>query len=67
MKISEETEDTELREQAKVNYGMANASIKWSEHVHDILRGIEGNTAAMDKQEDDQEIAEREGEEDEQP
>ena len=65
MKISEETEDTAMREQAKVNYGMANASIKWSEHVSDILRGIEGNNQVLDKQEDDEEIAEREGEEDE--
>ena len=65
MKISEETEDTDMREQAKVNYGMANASIKWSEHVSDILRGIEGNNQVLDKQEDDEEIAEREGEEDE--
>ena len=67
MKISEETEDTEMREAAKVNYGMANASIKWSEHVSDILRGIEGNTQQLDKQEDDEEIAERDGEEDDQP
>ena len=67
MKISEETEDTDMREQAKVNYGMANASIKWSDHVTDILRGIEGNNAQMDKQEDDEEIAEKDDEEDEQP
>ena len=66
MKISEETEDTVMREQAKVNYGMANASIKWGDHVTDILRGIEGNNAVMDKVEDDEEIAERD-EEDEQP
>ena len=66
MKISEETEDTDMREQAKVNYGMANASIKWSEHVNDILRGIEGNTQQLDKQEDDEEMAERDGEEDDQ-
>ena len=46
---------------------MANASIKWSEHVNDILRGIEGNNQQMDKQEDDEEIQERDGEEDEQP
>ena len=67
MKISEETEDTDMREQAKVNYGMANASIKWADHVTDILRGIEGNNQTMDKQEDDEEIAEKDDEEDEQP
>ena len=66
MKISEETEDTDMREQAKVNYGMANASIKWGDHVTDILRGIEGQNAQLDKQEDDEEIAERD-DEDEHP
>ena len=66
MKIAEEIDDSEMREQAKVNYGMANASIKWSEHVSDILKGIEGNNAQLDKQEEEEEIEEREGEEDEQ-
>ena len=66
MKISEETEDTDMREQAKVNYGMANASIKWGDHVTDILRNIEGTAAQLDKQEDDEEIAERD-DEDEHP
>jgi len=42
MKIAEETEDTNLREAAKVNYGMANASIKWNDHVNDILKNIDG-------------------------
>ena len=69
MKIAEETEDSDLREAAKVNYGMANASIKWGDHVTNILRNIEGNNNALDRQEDEDEIAERdnEDEEDEQP
>ena len=65
MKIAEETEDSDLREAAKVNYGMANASIKWGDHVSNILRNIEGTNAAVDRQEDEDEIAEREEEEEE--
>jgi len=49
MKIAEETEDTDLREAAKVNYGMANASIKWGGHVSNILRNIEGNNDAVER------------------
>ena len=49
MKIAEETEDSDLREAAKVNYGMANASIKWGDHVSNILRNIEGNNQALDR------------------
>lgn len=43
MKIAEETSDPETRENAKVNFGMANASMKWNDHISDILKGIEGN------------------------
>lgn len=60
MKIAEETDDSDLREAAKVNYGMANASIKWGDHVSTILRNIEGNTRAVDRQEEEDEILERE-------
>ena len=49
MKIAEETGDSDLREAAKVNYGMANASIKWGDHVNNILRNIEGNNTAIDR------------------
>ena len=65
MKIAEETEDSDLREAAKVNYGMANASIKWGDHVNSILRNIEGSNNAIDRQEDDDEFAEREEAEEE--
>jgi hypothetical protein len=37
MKISEETNDTDMKEQAKVNFGMANASLKWNNHITSIL------------------------------
>jgi len=63
MKIAEETDDADLREAAKVNYGMANASIKWGDHVNGILRNIEGNTRAIDRQEEEDEIMEREQDE----
>jgi len=65
MKIAEETGDSDLREAAKVNYGMANASIKWGDHVSNILRNIEGTNNAIDRQEDEDEFAEREQEEEE--
>jgi hypothetical protein len=65
MKIAEETDDSELREAAKVNYGMANASIKWADHVTNILRGIDGSNQVIDRQEDEDEFAERENEEEE--
>ena len=37
MKISEDTNDTDMKEQAKVNFGMANGSLKWNNHVTGIL------------------------------
>ena len=37
MKIAEETGDPEMKEHAKVNFGMANASMKWHNHVTNIL------------------------------
>lgn len=43
MKIAEETQDAPMQEGAKVSFGMANASMKWNDHVTDILRGIETN------------------------
>jgi len=65
MKIAEETDDTDLREAAKVNYGMANASIKWGDHVNSILRNIEGSNNVIDRQEEEDEMLERDDEEDE--
>ena len=38
MKISEDTNDGEMKEQAKVNFGMANGSLKWNNHVTGILQ-----------------------------
>lgn len=46
MKIAEETGDADLKEQAKVNFGMANASMKWTNHVNHILNGLQGAAAA---------------------
>lgn len=40
MKIAEETGDGDLKEAAKVNFGMANASMKWTNHVSNILNGL---------------------------
>ena len=41
MKIAEETGDDEQKEVAKVNFGMANASNKWTNHVTNILKHID--------------------------
>jgi hypothetical protein len=43
MKLAEETQDPTTKETAKVNFGMANASMKWNDHVTDILKGVMGN------------------------
>ena len=64
MKIAEENEDTDLHEAAKVNYGMANASAKWNEHITSIIKSVETAKDALDKQEDDDDLQERVGEED---
>jgi hypothetical protein len=40
MKIAEETGDGDLKEAAKVNFGMANASMKWTNHVSNILHNL---------------------------
>jgi hypothetical protein len=41
MKIAEETGDGDLKEAAKVNFGMANASMKWTNHVSNILNNLQ--------------------------
>jgi hypothetical protein len=40
-------EDTETREVAKVNFGMANASMKWNEHVQNILVGVQQDVSQV--------------------
>ena len=58
MKIAEETGDGDLKEQAKVNFGMANASMKWTNHVSNILHNLQGGTegaAAVEEEEEEEE------------
>jgi hypothetical protein len=38
---------------------MANASMKWNDHITDILKGIEGNKQTMQKFEDESELQEQ--------
>lgn len=57
MKISEETNDTDMKEQAKVNFGMANASLKWNNHITSILQQIDDQNGEIDAK-DDQDLAE---------
>ena len=65
MKIAEDTEDREIKDTAKVNFGMANASMKWQDHVTDILKGIEGNEKAANAEEDREDVIERDSEDEE--
>jgi hypothetical protein len=51
MKIAEETSDNMMKEDAKVSFGMANASMKWNEHITGILKEIEGNKVSMENAE----------------
>jgi hypothetical protein len=55
MKISEETNDNDMKENAKVNFGMANASLKWNNHVNSLLQQVEGHNVDYDKMDDDDE------------
>ena len=65
MKIAEDTEDRDIKDTAKVNFGMANASMKWQDHVTDILKGIEGNEKAANAEEDREDVIERDSEDEE--
>ena len=55
MKISEDCKDTDMKEKAKVNFGMANASLKWNSHITGLLEQIDKNDNAQDKMDDTQE------------
>jgi hypothetical protein len=65
MQIADQIEDSETRETAKVNFGMANASMKWDEHVKDILIKVNENADGNGHAEDEEEMAEKADEEDE--
>jgi len=65
MKIAEETGDSDMKEVAKVNFGMANASMKWTNHVTNILQNIEANVhenVKVDEFDDDDERDDQENE-----
>lgn len=65
MKLAEETQDNNTKETAKVNFGMANASMKWNEHVGDILKQVQTNQAQLERHEEEDDLAERGVEEEE--
>ena len=44
-----------MKEQAKVNFGMANASLKWNSHITGLLEQIEKNNYDQNKMDDTQE------------
>lgn len=51
-----------MKDDAKVSFGMANASMKWNDHVTDILKGIQSNVDEVQRNEAAEEIEEHEGE-----
>jgi len=51
MKIAEETGDADAKETAKVNFGMANASMKWGNHVTSILGNLDKSKVHDDESE----------------
>ena len=53
MKIAEEVGDADMKEQAKVNFGMANASMKLANHQNDILKNIQ-DVSGIEKEDDDE-------------
>ena len=66
MKIAEENGDNDMKDVAKVNFGMANASMKWNAHVTDILRKVQGESDETQKYEDeDNDIQENDEDEEE--
>ena len=65
MKLAEETQDQTTKETAKVNFGMANASMKWNEHVSDIMKSVMTGQKQLEKTEEDDDIAERGAEDEE--
>lgn len=52
MKISEDVKDNDMKEQAKVNFGMANASLKWNSHITGLLEQIDKNDYDQNKKDD---------------
>lgn len=54
MKIAEETGDADQKEQAKVNFGMANASLKWGSHKDNILQNLDQTREEEEKDEDEE-------------
>ena len=52
MKISEDTNDADMKEQAKVNFGMANGSLKWNNHVTGILQQIDDHNDLQDQKDE---------------
>jgi len=41
-----------MKEQAKVNFGMANASLKWNSHITGLLEQINQNATDQNNQDD---------------
>jgi hypothetical protein len=61
MKIAEENGDNDQKEAAKVNFGMANASLKWGNHVEDILQNLDNSRVEQERK--DKEFDEEDDEE----
>jgi hypothetical protein len=60
MKIAEETGDDGMKENAKVNFGMANASLKWNGHMGNIMKNVDLDRSNVNIREDEDEEDEAE-------
>ena len=50
-----------MKEQAKVNFGMANASMKWHNHVTNILQGLQDDKTHKEEDDEDEESEDADG------
>lgn len=65
MKIAEELGDNEGKEKAKVNFGMANANLKWDKHQVDVLQKVNEPKVTAFGEKENIRIAEEENDDDE--
>lgn len=65
MKISEDVKDENNKEKAKVNFGMANASLKWDNHVTGLLEQIDKTNQYENNLDDDEKVVNEAAAEDE--
>ena len=56
MKIAEDHNDTNNKETAKVNYGLATASLNWNEKIHEIMTQVDSNVKEQNDMDDEDNV-----------